>query len=253
MNQTGERFIPGGNFSDWTTAHHISRYQFALNYAKGKRVLDIGCGVGYGAAMLAEVAEEVIGIDISSATIEFASHKYDGPQFLQMDCRRLKFETESFDLVVAFEVIEHIYEQHELLAEVNRVLNQIGVFIVSTPEREKYNQLIMEEPNEFHEKELTEAQFRDLLAVNFSQFQLFWQVVNPLFLELKRQRKQIVTLQQQIAELESRIRKPWTLFFRKQNPKINSSGNELLLTPDQISMKIDPPPNAIYMVAVCQK
>jgi methylase of polypeptide subunit release factors len=63
---TGERVIPGQVETDlWN--EHFSRYAFATLFASGKRVLDLGCGSGYGSAELARTAESVIGVDVSAA------------------------------------------------------------------------------------------------------------------------------------------------------------------------------------------
>ena len=53
---TGERLIPGEVDIDLLN-EHMARYHFAVRLARGKRVLDAGCGAGYGSAELADVAE----------------------------------------------------------------------------------------------------------------------------------------------------------------------------------------------------
>src|SRR5438067_52697 len=58
-----ERYVPG-TWSKLAEYEHVPRYAFAREMARGKRVLDFGCGTGYGTAMLGEVAESVLGIDI---------------------------------------------------------------------------------------------------------------------------------------------------------------------------------------------
>jgi predicted O-methyltransferase YrrM len=54
---TGERLIPGQVDVDLLN-EHMARYTFAVRLARGKRVLDAGCGAGYGSAELARVAEQ---------------------------------------------------------------------------------------------------------------------------------------------------------------------------------------------------
>src|SRR5947209_10327949 len=75
---TGERVIPGEVDVDLLN-EHIARYAFAARLAHGKRVLDAGCGAGYGSAELAHTAQSVIGMDISAEAVEFARANYRLP------------------------------------------------------------------------------------------------------------------------------------------------------------------------------
>src|SRR3977135_1391273 len=75
---TGERLIPGEVDIDLLN-EHMARYNFAARLTRGKRVLDAGCGAGYGSAELAQMAERVIGIDIAPEAVEFARSHYQAP------------------------------------------------------------------------------------------------------------------------------------------------------------------------------
>ena len=105
-----------------------------------KRVLDAGCGVGYGAARLAEVAAEVVALDQARDPLTAGGKQYSHPRlrFVQGDCTRFPFADNSLDAVVAFEVIEHLDEWKALIEESRRVLAPAGQFIVSTPNRLYY-------------------------------------------------------------------------------------------------------------------
>src|SRR5262252_5161939 len=74
---TGERYVPEiqGNIA----LEHLHRYALSCEIAAGQRVLDIACGEGYGSAMLAEVAQSVVGVDSSREAILHASKKYSKP------------------------------------------------------------------------------------------------------------------------------------------------------------------------------
>ena len=121
---TGERVIPG-QVNDDLWSEHVARYAFARRYAHGKRVLDAGCGTGYGSAELAQSAAEVTGVDIAADAIEYASANYPiaGLRFIESSCTAVPFPAESFDLVVAFEVIEHLTDYRAFLDECARVLD----------------------------------------------------------------------------------------------------------------------------------
>src|SRR5438552_17547896 len=72
---TGERLIPGQVDVDLLN-EHVARYAFAVRLARGKRVLDAGCGAGYGSAQLARVAAQVTGVDVAADAVEFARENY---------------------------------------------------------------------------------------------------------------------------------------------------------------------------------
>jgi SAM-dependent methyltransferase len=159
-------------------AKHLSAYVFARPHAKGKRVLEIGFGSGYGSAYLAEVAEEVIGIDTAPGNIPRAAAAYPRAnlEFRYMDATRLAFADESFDLVCSFQVIEHIPEPLLIayLAEAFRVLRPTGLFCVSTlnlaqamKPGQPYEKLVI------HEKEFTAPELGALLQRVFPVVEMY--------------------------------------------------------------------------------
>lgn len=174
---TGERVIPGG-VNDDLWAEHISRYAFASTLAAGKRVLDIGCGTGYGAAELALKAREVVGFDIAPEAVDYARSNYPLPntRFAQASATCLPFGKQSFDLAVAFEVIEHLSDWRSLLSEVRRILYAGGVFLVSTPNKRYYAESRAHQgPNPFHVHEFEFAEFRDALSEFFPRVSILLQ------------------------------------------------------------------------------
>lgn len=157
---TGERVIPG-QVSDDLWSEHIARYAFAQPYAKGKRVLDAGCGTGYGSAELAQCASGVIGVDIAAGAVEYARTNYPIPSllFVQSSCTAFPFASHSFDLVVAFEVIEHLTGYRQFLDECGRVLTPKGLLIVSSPNKRYYAETrAASGPNPYHEHEFESAE-----------------------------------------------------------------------------------------------
>lgn len=164
---TGERVVPG-QVNDDLWAEHIARYAFATRFAKAARVLDIGCGTGYGTAELAQHAQSATGIDISDDAIRYASQHYPTATFLAASATSIPLPAASFDLITAFEVIEHLENWHELLIEARRLLHPTGVFLVSTPNKLYYAESRAKEgPNPFHAHEFEFAEFRDALAAVF--------------------------------------------------------------------------------------
>lgn len=117
-------------------AQHLKPYTLIADEAYGKKILEVGCGDGFGAAFLAKTAGEVIGIDYDRETILRAREKYVLPnlRFMPMGADKLEFEDNCFDLVCSFQVIEHIPEDKitRYLAEIKRVLKNDGTFYLST-------------------------------------------------------------------------------------------------------------------------
>ena len=173
MEFTGERAIPGQTDPDLMN-EHWARYAFAEALVGSKRVLDAGCGVGYGAARLAEVAAEVVALDQARDPLTAGGKQYSHPRlrFVQGDCTRFPFADSSLDAVVAFEVIEHLDDWKALIEESRRVLVPAGQFIVSTPNRLYYGEA-REDPNPFHVHEFTHDEFREELGRCFPHVMLF--------------------------------------------------------------------------------
>lgn len=172
---TGERVIPGQVDVDlWN--EHLSRYAFATRLARRKRVLDVGCGAGYGSAELANTASSVTGIDISADAVAYATEHYQRQnlQFQQAGAAQLPFPDAAFDLVVAFEVIEHLTDWEQLIAEARRVLSPGGQFVVSTPNKAYYAESRrLSGPNPFHEHEFEYIEFKQALEQYFPHTLLF--------------------------------------------------------------------------------
>jgi len=174
---TGERAIPG-QVNDDLWNEHIARYAFARFHAKGKRVLDAGCGSGFGSAEMALSAAQVTGMDIAPEAVTLSSQNYLLPRlgFVVGACASMPFPSNAFDLVVAFEVIEHLADYRALLREVARVLTHHGLFIVSSPNKLYYAESRGNTgPNPFHEHEFEPAEFEEELAGVFSNVRLVLQ------------------------------------------------------------------------------
>ncbi|HKS89461.1 MAG TPA: methyltransferase domain-containing protein [Stellaceae bacterium] len=168
---TGERLTSSA--SGQIEIEHFHRYFLARAQCRGKDVLDIASGEGYGSAFLAQVARSVVGVEIAPAIATHAARAYRrrNLRFVVGDARAIPLPAAAVDVVVSFETIEHLFEQEAFVAEVKRVLRPGGLFIVSTPERDVFSPY-NSPANPFHCRELTREEFRRVLGAAFASVQL---------------------------------------------------------------------------------
>ena len=166
---TGERLVPGKVETE-LEIEHASRYHLAARHARGREVLDFGCGTGYGSAILkGGGALRVVGIDRAPEAVRYAATRFGGPgvTFLAGDCLCSAFPRERFDVVVAYEVIEHVEGYRRFLREVRRLLRPDGILLLSTPNRRTYRRGADTPPNPFHVHEFRLRELRRALAEVF--------------------------------------------------------------------------------------
>ena len=113
---------------------HFHRYQLAARLARG-RVLDLGCGSGYGSGMLATQAARVWGVDRSAEAVAYARYRFAAAncRYLVGDARGLPFPGGCFDQVVCFGLLEDDPDLERVLDEGRRVLAVSGVLLLSAP------------------------------------------------------------------------------------------------------------------------
>ena len=174
IESTGERIVPWARDAQ-VIYEHYHRYLWTRPLVAGRRVLDLGSGEGYGAALLAQTATAVTGVDIDERTVEHSAANYPGVEFRVASATDLSaFADGSFDAVAAFEMIEHVSEHDQVLAEIVRVLAPGGLVLMSTPERRAYSD-DRDFTNPYHARELTQAEFTALLRGHFESVALFAQ------------------------------------------------------------------------------
>ncbi len=182
---TGERFIPGTRGEIWI--EHWHRYHFASRFVAGRRVLDLACGEGYGAALLARRAAAVLGVDVSAQAIDHAKREYANlanAEFRTGSCTAIPAGDATMDVVVSFETLEHITQQEEFMAELARVVKPDGVLVISCPNKAEYTDKRKTE-NEFHVKELYRDELAQLVrrrfphATWYGQKPTFYSVIAP--------------------------------------------------------------------------
>lgn len=159
-------FSETSGYDGLEAAIHLTRYALARELCKGRSVLDLACGEGYGSRLLADWgASRVIGVDVSKEAIEHARALFatslveyrlgDADSLLDM------FPEERFDLIVSLETIEHVKNPEQLLSGFHRLLNPGGVLVLSCPNDWWYYPS-SEESNPYHRRKYTFEEFRNM-------------------------------------------------------------------------------------------
>ncbi len=187
---SGERVVPG-KVEPALWIEHLARYTLAARLAHGKRILDHGCGTGYGAGVLVNGgATAVLGLDRSLAAVAHARQTLPRPRFrlLVGDCLATPLRAGSFDLIVAFEVLEHLEPTSLFLDEIHRLLAPEGLLLLSTPNRTAYREARRGESNPFHVREFDRRELLQALRQRFPTVRLIgqWTTEGSLFLPLER-------------------------------------------------------------------
>lgn len=132
----GERYIPGlAGWPESARRMFEANYTWASSLASDKTVLDCACGSGYGSAILAARARTVVGADVDPRMVEHARQTYAdaGVRFEQFSITEIPYPDGYFDLVVSFDTIEHVRDDHRVLLELKRVTRADGAIVLSTP------------------------------------------------------------------------------------------------------------------------
>ena len=171
-----ERLVPG-ECEAITEAIHLQHYRAAAPLAAGRRVIDAGCGVGYGSRMLVDAgAASVLSLDYSEQALAHAREHYDHPaiRWQQADLREHRPEPRSADLVTCFEVFEHVEAPGPLMERLAAALGDDGRLVLSTP-----NGGVCASPydpaNVHHVREYDVEELSAILAAHFGEVTLHGQ------------------------------------------------------------------------------
>jgi len=106
------------------------------------RILEIGCGIGSIVSELNRQGYDITGTDISGKAIDYGLKKYGDIKLQVQPAEELQFEDQTFDVVLSFDLFEHIAELDRHISEVYRVLKEDGFYLLQTPN--KYSNVIFE-------------------------------------------------------------------------------------------------------------
>ncbi len=159
MQITGERTVPGVWHENYWFRRHEVVYERLADLVRGRRVLEAGCGDGYGANLLSKTSGQLIALDYDDYAAGHVRMAYPRLPVVRANLVALPFDDESFDVVVSLQTIEHLWDQNAFVAECMRVLRGDGTLVVSTP-----NTLTFPPGNIYHPHELDAAQLHDVVA-----------------------------------------------------------------------------------------
>jgi SAM-dependent methyltransferase len=160
---TGERTVPGlAEENYWFRRHEVVYRRLAAN-CRGRDVLEAGCGEGYGADVIASVARRVIAMDYDEQTVTHVRARYPRVEVQKANLAELPLPDVAVDVVVNFQVIEHLWDQPQFIAECARVLRPSGLLMISTPNRITFSPGRDTPVNPFHTRELNAAELIDLI------------------------------------------------------------------------------------------
>ena len=187
-----ERMVPGT--SKWleSYAEHIVRYRRAVDSQSViSKALDIGCGVGYGSYFLAQNGAEVTAVDYSEEAISLAGKHFphERVKYLQDDAQTLLRVNDTYDIITAFEVYEHIHNPEGMLERVAQMLNRTnGYFYCSTPNTLFAPKLEdgVTPRNKYHVREYSEAEFLNSLKQHFAKVEILGQHHSDRYLQISR-------------------------------------------------------------------
>lgn len=233
---------------------HLSKYRFSLKFCKGKKVLELGCGAGYGSKYLAKGgAKQVIAYDLDKKVIKFAKQNFNDKKviFRLGDVESLKLKSE-YNVVIAFELIEHLNQPEKLLSLTKRALVRNGIFILSTPNRENSSYDGDKPSNPHHVKEYYPLELKQLLKKYFSKIELYGIVLK----NEKRQQEDMIRKNLRWRIANSIAKKRWirkVINYLPEYPKRIFTGEaKLFFSLEDFSIRKDGVHKADDLLAVCQ-
>ena len=164
LTLTGERTIPGLDVENYWFRRHEVVYQQLAPRCAGLEVLEAGCGEGYGADLISRVARRVIALDYDQTTVAHVRARYPRVEVMHGNLAELPLADASVDVVVNFQVIEHLWDQTQFVRECARVLRPSGLLMVSTPNRITFSPGRDTPINPFHTRELNADELTRLLV-----------------------------------------------------------------------------------------
>jgi len=207
----------------------LSAYHLAKPFIKGN-LLELGCGEGRGVELLAPLATSYTGIDKIKMVIDKLKNKFPAYEFLDGVFPPFQFESDSFDTIVTFQVIEHIKNDRAFIEEIHRVLKPGGQALITTP-----NIKMTLSRNPWHEREYTAEQLEEMCKHYFNQVEMKGIAGSQRIMEYHEQNRKSVQkiMRFDVFDLQyklpaSMLRVPYDLLNRLNRNKLKNTDDELV-------------------------
>lgn len=122
----------------WAWIKKLNQYVPVKN-GKGRSILEIGCSIGAVSNILADRGFKVIASDVSEYAVKRAKKLTPSARFLTIDIEKGIPLKEKFDIIIAFEVVEHLKKPEKGIANMYKGLKEEGTVVISTPYPYKWN------------------------------------------------------------------------------------------------------------------
>ena len=164
---TGERLHADDELFAIDVVRHRAAYAHAIEMAQqtsSQIVLEVGSGTGYGTQELAEALPAVIAVDrVAPET----GNRHARAQFVRCDANKIPLGSNHFDMVVSFQVIEHIEDPNPYLSSIARAMKPGGAALLTTPNLKE-----SDGENPFHLREYTAEELAQLLEPHFEEVEM---------------------------------------------------------------------------------
>ena len=173
LQLTGERTLPDVPEENYWYQRHLVVYEWIAEQVRGRRVVDLACGEGYGSAVLGRTAASVVGVDANPEAFEHARLKYTA-ETISFERDMIETWNGEVDCVVFLQTIEHVQDPDAVLSRLNTLIGPDGIAFVSTP-----NLLTLapegaeKSGNPWHIKEYRAHEFRELCARHFGSVEIY--------------------------------------------------------------------------------
>jgi len=256
---TGERLAAEDARFAPDMARHLAAYHLMAPFIAGKRVLEAGCGEGYGAALMARHAAQVVGVDYNAAALELARARHRLPNLEYRAVNLLDLAKEQpgeFDVVTNFQVLEHLEDPSPFLSAAAVCVKPGGLLILTTP-----NRLASVSENPYHVHEYTAPELQALLARFFAHVDIRGVIGTERVYAFERARGAAAQRILRLDPLGLRKLLPQKLvrwaFARLAllvRSRVAAQGRELVeLTPQDFSIALHEPPQWIDLLALARR
>ncbi len=173
LKKTGERVVPE-KIRTKEEYLQVLRHTYPYTYVKGEisgesNVLEVGFGEGYGTNLLSQTCRHIVGIDIDEKVVNYAQKKYgaESCEFKYYDGHNIPFPDNFFDVVISFQVIEHVADDAGFISELHRVLKKGGKLYITTPNKTTRLKPGQKPWNRYHIREYYPVELETVLRRKF--------------------------------------------------------------------------------------